>query len=73
MSICKQGKKKDKMSSFLEKKRIRKCNVGAKFCSQADKKLKEKPDAKWLKGNGNPRVRPHPAKFPTGEKKSSKA
>lgn len=57
----------------MEKKRIRKCNVGAKFCSQVDKKLKEKPGAKWLKGHGNPRVRPHPVKLPTGKKESRKA
>lgn len=67
------GQKERQNEQVLEKKRIRKCNVGAKFCSKTDKKLKEKPDAKWLKRNGNPRVRPHPVKLPTGEKESGKA
>jgi len=30
--------------------------------------MKEKPDVKWNKGNGDPRARSHPGKFPTCEK-----
>lgn len=37
------------------------------------KQIIEKSDAKWKKGSGDLRARPHPAKFPTCEKEIEKS
>lgn len=46
-----------------------KYSVEAKSWAQDDEKLKEKADAKWNKGNGILRARPHPVNPVTCERK----
>lgn len=52
----------------LRKRFTRNCNK-VKSSAQGDKKLKEKPAAKWNKESGDLRARPHPGKLSTSEKK----
>ena len=60
MEQAEQGKIQN--VQFEEKRSTRKGN-GAKSSTQRDKKFKENPNAKWNKGSGDFRARPHPAKF----------
>lgn len=66
------SKKNRKCSLRGGKKSRRNC---AKFSAQGDKKknLKEKPEARWDKGCGNLRPRPHPAKIPIYRKELKKS
>ena len=72
MKENKLDKKKYKMHSFRRKRAPKKYN-GLKSSDQGNKKFNEKPDAKWNKGSGDLRARPHPAKLPTCEKELKKS
>lgn len=45
---------------FEEKKKTKKCNVGAKPYAQGDETLQENLDAEWNKESGSLRPRFHP-------------
>ena len=71
MKRSKLRKEKIHNVQFEEKWSPRKRN-GPKFRAQRHKRFKEKPNAKWNKGDGDLRARPHPAKLPTCEKELKK-
>lgn len=52
----------------MDKKRIKKGEVGAKSCLHGDKKYMEKPAAKRNERSAGLRTKPHPVKLPTCEK-----
>ena len=60
MQIYNEKEQSEQSVQFEEKR-----NTGGKST--------EKPDAKWNKGSGDLRARPHPAKLPTCEKELKKS
>lgn len=55
------------MHSLKKKRSTRKCNVDSPVLKEI-KCLKEKPSAKWNKGDGDIGERPNPAELPTSMK-----
>jgi hypothetical protein len=64
------GKNEAKLKKFKMYSLSREETPGS---AQRDKKFKEMPEAKWKKGSGNLRAKPHPAKLPKCEKESKKS
>lgn len=64
----KAGQREIQRVQFQEKKNTRKCNAGAKFCAQADEKLKERSDSTWSKVTSHFRARPHLANLSASER-----
>ena len=56
----------------FDEKRSTKISVGTKSTVQGHKKLNEKSDAKWTKGSGDLRVRPHTDNLPNYGKELKK-
>jgi hypothetical protein len=72
-NIIKIHQKKKKKRSKLHKEKIQSAHLREKRITTKCKQIKERSDAKGIKGSGDFRARPHPAQPPSCEKELKKS